>query len=168
LEEAEAPDAHLGYAYRVLDIIRPLLGPGEIERWLARIHGDAPASRRVFRTRLELQLHALAGDWEALPQVQDEAWELARTACAPSLAHIAVWSEAMRLAAAGASEEALAKALDALAALDSYGERYMAARLLSHLLPLLDADVAGRVSQDLAARLESMGALASAAEVQAL
>jgi hypothetical protein len=74
----------------------------------------------------------------------------------------------MRLAATGHSEEALAKASAASAALDSAGERYRAARLLTHLLPLLELDVATRIAGDVAARLESMGALASAAELKLL
>jgi hypothetical protein len=135
---------------------------------LARISGHESTTTRVHRTRLGLQLCALAGDWEGLAQVQEEARELARTACAPSLALIADWSEAMRLAATGHSEEALAKASAASAALDSAGERYRAARLLTHLLPLLELDVATRIAGDVAARLESMGALASAAELKLL
>jgi hypothetical protein len=80
---------------------------------------------------------------------------VAREACAPPLALIADWAEALR---AGS----LAGAAAATDALDAYGERYTAARLMvDALVRMPDAALAA----DVAARLRAMGAHASAAEL---
>lgn len=80
---------------------------------------------------------------------------MAREACAPPLAWIADWAEALR---AGS----LAGVLAATGALDAYGERYTAARLMVDALMRLPDPA---VAEATAARLRAMGALASAAEL---
>jgi hypothetical protein len=95
-----------------------------------------------------------------------EARALSRSACAPSLDWLADWGEAVHLATSGAPAEAMTRATGAMLSLDAYGERYTAARLMVDLLPLLERDVARAAAQDVADRLERMGALASAAEAR--
>ena len=83
---------------------------------------------------------------------------VAREACAPPLALIADWAEALR---AGS----LAGATAATDALDAYGERYTAARLMVDALMRMPAR---SMAAGTAARLRAMGALASAAELSAV
>jgi len=56
--------------------------------------------------------------------------------------------------------------LAAVAELESYGERYLAARLLVDLLPALDPEKAKGIAADAAIRLDAMGASNSAAEAR--
>jgi hypothetical protein len=114
--------------------------------------------------RSELQLRALAREWDDLERAVAEARELAAPVCAPYLAWIADWAESIQLAAAGRSAEALKKATEAAGALAAFGEQYTAVRLLVDLLPFLDAGARGSIAQETAHRLAAMGALASAAE----
>jgi hypothetical protein len=95
-----------------------------------------------------------------------EARQLARRACAPPLACIASWAEAVALTRVGRSAEALAKARRAASRLEKAGEPYTGARLLTDLLPRLEPAVADEASADLAGRLEGMGAHASASEAR--
>jgi hypothetical protein len=84
-----------------------------------------------------------------------KAHRVAREACAPPLAWIADWAGAL-------SAGALTGVVAATDALDAYGERYTAARLLADaLVRLPDPEVA----EATAARLRAMGALATAAEL---
>jgi hypothetical protein len=53
-----------------------------------------------------------------------------------------------------------------MAALEEYGERYTAGRLLVDLVPFLDASSAHELAEDLIPRLDAMGSLASATEVR--
>jgi class 3 adenylate cyclase len=168
IEEAEAPDVHTGYAYRLVDILRPLLARDEIDRWLERIEERESETGKAHRTRLELQVRALDGDWPGVAAAQQEARELARKTCAPWLDYLVEWSEAMRLAASGHPGDALAKGMAAVEALDAYGERYRAARLQVELLAALEGEAARGLAADVASRLEAMGALASAAKAKAL
>jgi hypothetical protein len=83
---------------------------------------------------------------------------VAREACAPAVGWIADWAQGVR---AGSLERALA----ATRALDLYGEHYTAARLeVDALLRMPDQAAAA----DTAARLERMGARASAAELSGI
>jgi class 3 adenylate cyclase len=157
-----------GYGYQTIETLQPVVGH---ENALQRLDEQPPppaTSSRIYRLRAELPLRALAGDWKRYAEASAAARELARTACAPSLEWIADWGEAVHLASAGRSEEAVAKATAALAALDAYGERYRAARLLVDLLPALDAASATELAGPAALRLEEMGALASAAHAREL
>lgn len=48
--------------------------------------------------------------------------------------------------------------------LEQHGEPYTVARLLADLLPILDSAARARIAADVAARLETLGAYASASE----
>jgi hypothetical protein len=122
---------------------------------------------RIYRVRAELELAALASSWKQVEALRDEARFLARSACVPYLAAIANWTDAVQLAAAGRSEEAAHKGVEATAALETYGDRYAAGRLLVDLLPFLARADARELARDAALKLEAMGALKSTAEARA-
>jgi class 3 adenylate cyclase len=148
-----------------IEILRPLLGVEETRRRLERVkvsQSDTVVAR-IYSVRLGLQVSALAGEWSEFERLAAEARELAQTACAPALASIADWGEAVRLAAVGRLEEARAKATAAAASLESFGERYTAARLLADFAEVLDGEAEADIVEDAAGRLEAVGALTSAA-----
>jgi len=153
-------------AYRLVDILRPLIGVEEARRRAEQLKtaerlqlgGD------VYRVRLELQLSALERDWGRLQECADSARTLARSACAPYLEWIADWGQAVELAERRGTGDAIAKARAAAEALEKYGERFTAARLLVDLLPFLEAGAASELAHDAIQRLEAMGAKGSAAE----
>jgi len=122
---------------------------------------------RIYRVRAELELSALAGSWKRVGTLRDEARLLARSACVPYLAAIADWTDAVGLAAAGHSEEAAHRGVEATAALETYGDRYAAGRLLVDLFPFLARADARELARDAAAKLEAMGALKSADQARA-
>jgi hypothetical protein len=133
---------------------------------MERIAASADTVPRIHELRADLQLHALSGDGAAVAGLIAEARALAGPACAPSLACIADWAEAVELARSGSSGESLGKAIRASSQLEAHGERYTAARLLTDLLPLLDASTAESAAVAIADRLERMGARSSAAEAR--
>jgi class 3 adenylate cyclase len=151
-----------------IEILRPLLGLEEtrVRFESAKVHRADTVHARIYRLRLALQVSALAGAWSEFELLAAEARELAQTACAPALAWIAEWGEAVRLATASRSEEARAKAMAAAASLESFGERYTAARLLADFAQVLDGDAEAELVEDAARRLEAVGALTSAAELR--
>ena len=141
------------FRFRGIEVLRPFVG---LERTRARLdHGEAGRGLvdGVHELRARLQLVALE-EGEVGP-LGAKARRVAREACAPPLAWIADWADAL----SAGSLEGVVAATDALA---EYGERYTAARLLVDALTRLpDAAVA----EATAARLRAMGALASAAEL---
>ncbi|HWM09057.1 MAG TPA: BTAD domain-containing putative transcriptional regulator [Solirubrobacteraceae bacterium] len=142
------------FRYRGIEVLRPFVG---LERTRARLERTDPARGMVdgvHHLRALVQLVALEGGDELDPLL-GRARRVSRQACAPPLAWIADWAEAVR---AGSLAGAVA-ATDALAA---YGERYTAARLMVDALLRLGDDAATEAT---AARLSAMGALASAAEL---
>ncbi|MEO7869986.1 MAG: adenylate/guanylate cyclase domain-containing protein [Candidatus Limnocylindria bacterium] len=151
---------------RTREVLRPFLGLDEARARVGRIEGPETVVDRVRRLRSELQLRALAREWDDLERAVAEARELAAPVCAPYLAWIADWAESIQLAAAGRSGEALGKATEAAGALAGFGEQYTAVRLLVDLLPFLESAARGPIAQETAHRLEAMGALASAAEAR--
>jgi class 3 adenylate cyclase len=152
--------------YRAAEIVRPVVGLEAARSRLERIPKSQDTVSRIYELRAALQLSALSAEWERLGSLLAEARSLSRPACAPSLEWLADWSEAVRIARSGAFTEALEKASGATSALAAHGEPYTAARGLADLLPLLDGAVAGRLAEDTADRLESMGAFASAKEAR--
>ncbi len=155
---------------QAIDVLRPLTGIDDAQRRLDRLvpeaEGRPDVQRLVQRLRVELQLKALARDRVAVEDLAGRARALSRSACAPSLEWIADWALALQLADRGDVDPAGAKALAAVAALESYGERYLAARLLVDLLPALDPEKAKGIAADAAIRLDAMGASNSAAEAR--
>jgi class 3 adenylate cyclase/tetratricopeptide (TPR) repeat protein len=151
---------------RTVEILRPIVGLDDSRRRLERIEDPENIVDRIYKLRAELQIGALAAEWHVLDGLTVEARALSRSACAPSLDWLADWGEAVHLATSGAPAEAMTRATGAMSSLDAYGERYTAARLMVDLLPLLERDVARAAAQDVADRLERMGALASAAEAR--
>jgi len=122
------------------------LGAGRPRR-LARAAGE----------RVELVVRVVeCGD--ELDALAGRAREVAREACAPAVGWIADWAQAVR---GGSLERALA----ATGALDLYGERYTAARLAADALVRMPDAAAAATT---AARLERMGARASAAELSGI
>jgi class 3 adenylate cyclase len=157
-----------GHGYETIEILAPVVGT---EDALQRLVADATprdTTSRIHWLRAELQLRPLVGDWDRHAEIAAEARALARPACAPYLDWIADWGDAVRIASFGRPQEAVAKATAALSALDAYGERYRAGRLLVDLLRALDAESAAALAGPAAMRLEEMGALASAAQAREL
>ena len=169
-DAASIPRATL-YPPQTIEILRPLTGVDDARRRLGRLapesDGRPDVQRLIQRLRVELQLSALARDWGALEAHAERVRSLSRSACAPYLEWIADWALAAQLADRGDTGRASATALAATAALESYGERYLAARLLVDLLPALDPDAAKGIAADAAQRLEAMGARRSAEEALA-
>jgi hypothetical protein len=153
-------------ASQATEILRPLIGADEARRRLEKVAGGERTDTEVYRLRLELQLTALERDWGRFTGLAGEARTLARSACAPYLDWIADWGEAIELAESGRTSEATAKARAAASALEAYGERYLAARLLVDLLPFLDAGAANELAEEAVRRLEAMGARGSAEDAK--
>jgi DNA-binding SARP family transcriptional activator len=168
LLEATPRERAAAYLYRAAEVLRPFVGVDAIRSAMERIDSLPPldAADETSKLRLELQLAALGGEPARLDPLVAQARRLADTASAPFLVSMADWADAVALARSGAAAEALASARAACAALEGYGEQYTAARLLVDLLPLLDAELAGEAAEEVADRLEAMGALASAAEAR--
>jgi tetratricopeptide (TPR) repeat protein len=142
------------FRYRGIEILRPFVG---LERTRARLDYGEPVRGLVdgvHELRARLQLVALEGSGE-LEGLVAKARRVASEACAPPLGWIADWAEALR----AGSPAGVTAATDAL---DAYGERYTAARLLADALVRIPDPAAAEAT---AARLRAMGALASAAEL---
>lgn len=148
-------------------ILRLVLDPDEARRRLDGLRPGTLLADRIYRLRAELELAALAGSWEQVGALREEARLLARSACVPYLAAIADWTDAVELAAAGRSEEAVHMGVQATTALETYGDRYAAARLLVDLLPSLARADARELAEETAAKLDAMGALKSATDARA-
>jgi tetratricopeptide (TPR) repeat protein len=151
---------------RAVEILRPLAGLEDSLRRLEGIEDPESVVERIYKLRAELPLRALTGEQDRFRHFAVEARSLSGPACAPYLDWLADWGEAVQLARSGAPAEAMAAATGAVSSLDAYGERYTAARLMVDLLPLLEREVARAATQDVADRLERMGALASATEAR--
>ena len=175
-DEASATDAielmETGYQGRsampsliaTWDIVRPVVGAAESSRKSLEYPVKDLPFLRIDRLRFHLQLAALLGERERFSELAEQAHAKASPLCAPWLACLADWGEAMFMARDGDSHEAAGRALDAMARLDRLGQRYRAARLLVDLVPLLEAKEAHRVAEDVVPRLEEMGAATSAAQ----
>jgi tetratricopeptide (TPR) repeat protein len=146
--------ADSSFRYRGIEMLRPFVGLDRTRHRLEHADEVRGLVDGVHHLRAALQVAALSDD-EDTEALAARARTLARNGCAPALAWIADWAEAVR---AGD----LARALTATGALGAYGERYTAARLdVDALVRMPDAEAA----EATAARLEQMGALASAAEL---
>jgi hypothetical protein len=146
-----------GWGRSVAEILRPAIGPDATRRRLGTVPGPRHTLGDVLRLRTELPVYALAGDWQRLEPLVAQARRLAGPACAPALACIADWADAVRTESLVAGQAATER----LAAL---GERYTAARLMADLLPLVDAPRA--LVEEVAGEHAGMGAHASAAELR--
>ena len=146
---------HAGsWSYRSIELLRPFVGLEHTRRRLGVADAPRGLVEDVYRLRATLQLAALADD-ESIGPLAANARALALQACALPLTWLADWAEAVR-------DGALNRALAATAALDAYGEHYAAARLaVDALARMPDPDAATAT----AAKLERMGARASAAEL---
>jgi hypothetical protein len=154
------------HAYRLVDILRPLIGVEDARRRAEQLDEQKSVQGQVYRLRLELQLGALERDWERFHGFAEEARTLAVSACSPYLAWLADWGQAVELAERSQIRESIAKARTAVSALEAYGERYLAARLLLDLLPFLETDAASELAEDAIQRLDAIGAAGSAAEAR--
>jgi class 3 adenylate cyclase len=154
------------YASRGPEILRPLIGAEGARRRLDTVEEAERMDSEVYRLRVELQLTALERDRKRFGILAGNARSLARSACAPYLDWIADWGESIELAESGRTRQAAAKARAAASALEAYGERYLAARLLADLLPFLDAGAADELVEDAIRRLEAIGARGSAEEAK--
>ena len=144
------------FRYRGIEVLRPFVGLERTRVRIERADSVRDVVDGVHHLRALLQLAVLDEDGEPLEPLLAQARAVARSACAPSLGWIADWAEALR---AGS----LVGAAAATAALDAYGEHYTAARLMVDALVRIDDDDMAAAT---AARLEAMGALASAAGAQ--
>jgi hypothetical protein len=149
--------ADSSFRYRGIELLRPFVG---LEHTRQRMAGSDIARGLVdgvHHLRAALQLAAL-DDGDDLDALADRARTVGREACAPAVAWIADWAQAVRTGS-------LPRALAATGALDAYGEHYTAARLeVDALVRMPDAAAATRTAQ----RLERMGARASAAELSGI
>jgi hypothetical protein len=167
-EAAPAPHGVVHLRCLALDLLRPLAGLSQTRRAAAQARrAGTTLTGRVYELRLGLQLSALLSEWSALAELIPEARAVALQACAPPLAWIADWAEAVQQAASGDSETAVSRAARATGALERHGEPYTAARLLADLLPFLGPDRRAPLAEHTAARLDAMGASTSASEVAA-
>jgi hypothetical protein len=148
----------LGYRFRALEFLLPIVGAAGVRR---RLTVQASGAAHLFRLRLELRVAALTGEHQRVAELVPVARERARSACAPWLAWIATWAAAVT-ADGGPS---VRRARAAAAAFDRYGAPYTAARLLADLLPLLPAGDAVALAGELRPRFEAMGARGSAERV---
>ena len=171
LELFEAAPPHGGVVRLqcvAIELLRPLAGLPRTRRAAARAHRvGTTLAGRVYELRLNLQLSALLGEWSVVVELIPEARAVALRACAPSLACTVDWAEAVQRAASGDGEGAVSRATRAAHSLERHGEPYIAARLLADLLPFLDGDLRADLSEAAAARLDAMGAGASAREAAA-
>jgi hypothetical protein len=154
------------YAYRLVEILRPLVGVTDARRRAEQLEEHESAQGQIYRLRVELQLSALEREWVRLHRLAEKACALAASTCAPYLTWMADWGQAVELAERGRIHESIANARAAASALEAYGERYLAARLLVDLLPFLDAGAARELAEDAVQRLETMDAAGSAAEAR--
>ena len=148
------------------EVLRPFVGLEGARERARRDQRSLVVAEEVVHLRAALQLSAVAGEWRELERLSVEARMLAPASCAPYLAWIANWADAVRLAVAGRSGEAIQRTLTATGALAEYGEHYRAGRLLVDLLPFLDPPSRGPLAEEAVARLEPMGAFASASEAR--
>jgi DNA-binding SARP family transcriptional activator/tetratricopeptide (TPR) repeat protein len=150
------------FGHPAAELLRPVLGATATRRFIDEAEWRGEPGDAISRLRATLPVLALAGDAAELRGAIDEARALAGPACAPALAWIADMAEAALWAREGDIEHATAHAEAAAAALDRHGERYTAARLAAELLPSVGGPQAAGLGRRTAARLSSMGALASA------
>jgi hypothetical protein len=108
------------------------------------------------------------GHWDRAGDLVERTRELAGSTCAQALSFVADWADAMRLAAEGRTEPALAVGGAATAALAVHGERYNAARLTTDLLARLGDAAPAEVIARTAHSLDAMGARTSAAAARAM
>jgi hypothetical protein len=150
-----------------IDILRPVAGAERTRQTVKRVAdiGTTPAGR-VYALRLNLQLSALLGEWVTLNDLIAEARTVASQACATSLTWIADWAQAVQCAASSEADKAVADATRAVEALEHHGEPYIAARLLTDLLPCLDRDLRAPLAERAARRLDAMRAVTSAAQAR--
>jgi class 3 adenylate cyclase/tetratricopeptide (TPR) repeat protein len=167
LDRTQVSVQPVSYAhYRVIDVIRPIVGREEAAERLERAGSPKDLESRVWQLRAALSIHALGGDPDDWEPLAAEARGLGRSACAPFLGWIADWGDAVLLARGGRSPEAVRAAKSALSPLDALGDRYAAARLMVDLMPFLKEGDVTSLGSNVVPRLEAMGASRSAAEAR--
>jgi DNA-binding SARP family transcriptional activator len=165
---APPPGGVVRLHYLAIDLLRPVAGLSRTRRAAAgaRRAGTTLAGQ-VYALRLDLQVRALLGEWSVLGDLIPKARAIASQACAPMLAWTADWAQAVEEAASGDDDRAVSRAVRAAEALEQYGEPYTAARLLADLLPFLGGDLRAHLAEQTAARLDEIGARASAKQAAA-
>jgi DNA-binding SARP family transcriptional activator len=167
-ERAPAPRGVVHLHWLAIDMLRPLAGPERTARIATRVQRSGTTlAGSVYELRLNLQLSALLGEWTTVADLIAEARSVAARACAPPLAWIADWAEAVQRAAESEGEEGVSEATRAARALADHGEPYTAARLLTDLLPFLDRNLRAPLAERVAASLHAMGAETSGREAAA-
>jgi hypothetical protein len=152
----------------MIEALRDVTGiPESLER-LQRVEVRRGSGNAVDVLRAELLLRALAADWDRVRELAETTRGLASTTCAPALSHVADWTDALRLAAEGRTAQALEVGGAATAALANHGERYNAERLMADLLAGIGTEAPPLLVDATSARLDAMGAHASAAAVRTL
>jgi len=147
-----------------IEPLRHVIGNESARARIAAVDPGGDKAAAVLCLRVELPVLALSGEIASLDAAIARARTLADEACAPALGWIAEWATTVQLATDDPAL-ALKRAARATDALARYGERYTAARLLCDLLPLVtDVNGVADIANQTAAELETMGALASAAQ----
>jgi hypothetical protein len=159
------------YLYTGAELLRPFVGLEASRRRLDELaeRDRGGALSAALRLGAELPVRALGGEHERLAAMCEETRALARNGGMPGLACLADWADAVVLAREhGRAGEALERGRAAMDRLAAGGASYTSARLTSDLLALVpDAAGAKALAETTAARLDAMGARASASELRA-
>lgn len=152
--------------FKSLEMLAPLLPVDELESWLREETTDG-ASAKIARLRARLWLTALHAG-EPGEEELATARQLARRSCAPTLALMADWAEAVHFARSGRHSAAVDKLTDSFQALVAAGERYVAARLLVAALPHIEPARRQPLGAIVVPPLHEMGAQSTAREAESL
>ncbi len=167
MNRVRPPDRQSIYDFFIAELLRPLLGVEATRARLQRIQPDGDdATASILYLRVWLPVLAMSGSEDELDQAAADAQRLAQDSCAPALGSIAAWAAAARLARSD-PEAARARARAAVATLTEHREHYTAARLDLDFALLTKGSTRVEIAEDVAERLEAMGARASAALARA-
>jgi class 3 adenylate cyclase len=149
----------VGERIRAIELLLRVRG---VERSRELLQDQALPSKRtaaIRRMRVALQIEALCRNRHTVNELAGDARRLADEGCAPVLRGLADWAQALVVGDwAGAEKAALE--------IGRLREVYLSARLLADLVPLVAPGARRRLGEEVARRLERIGAVTSAAEVR--
>ena len=141
--------------------LRPFIGPEEARARQDRLQHSRPA-HEIYRLRAEIPLVVAERQWDEASGLAAQARELAEPLCAPVLAGLAAWVDAAVSTARGEVDVGLTLGSESLAAMS---EPYLAARLAVDLVGIMPGSAGREFRTDMAAKLASMGAASSLAQL---
>jgi class 3 adenylate cyclase/tetratricopeptide (TPR) repeat protein len=142
---------------RLIERVRPFVGLGRSERLLQDVRDRSAPVQDMYSIRARLPIVVLREDWSEAEKLIVEARGLAEPCCAPQMLVFADWAESVR-------DGDVKKAQ---ASLSSLNEPYTSARLGTDFLGTIPASEGGEYRAATDKALESMGALATLAELRA-